>query len=620
MKKLLIFLILTFSFGFNHLINSDSEYLKEHSTNPIDWYPWEKKAFLKAQKENKLIFLSIGYSTCHWCHVMLKESFTNQKVAKLLNKNYISIKVDKEEHPEIDKYYESLYENLYHHSLGWPKTLILLPNKKVIFITGYISKNDFFKHKGLISTLTYYKNLWQKNPKYLLKNSLKPKPIKSLDSKNLLKTLQKELIKNYDFENGGFKGSHKFPEFNKFDLMLDIYLLTKNKKYLKMLNQTLTNIARSGMYDQVEGGFFRYSVYDDFSIPHFEKMLYTNALMIQIYSRAYKYDKNPLFKKVVIETIKEFDKRYKNKDGLYYAASSADSPEEGDYFYFSTQEIKKALKNIPNKKEILAYINFDDDIKNHIYFYPNTKEPKNLNLFLKNLRKIRKTHKFPFLDKKRILSQNAMMAKALFLASEFNLKYKKEAINLLNAIYKNFYIQGVWYHSFIHKKTIKANLTDLAYLKDTLITAYEYTFNKNYLKKAKKLNLFRFKKTKWMMNNFPATTNEKAYPSGLSVAFNSMIDESNLENNLTLFYKVNEELKNYHISLNTAYLAKAKLKTKYLEYVIKNQNPNIYETFYYPYVLFKKTDFKNYEVCNILACKLSTNDIKQIKKFMLGLR
>ena len=615
MRKIIFLFIFNFLFA-THLINVDSEYLKEHQNNLIDWYPWGQEAFKKAKKENKLIFLSIGYSTCHWCHVMLKESFNDKKVASILNKYYVSIKVDKEEHPEIDRFYEEIYENIYHHSLGWPKTIILLPNKKIIFITGYIPKNDLFKKKGLISVLTYYAKLWQKNPKKLLNSTLKIKPKKEIQNKNLLASLKKEILKNYDYKNGGFKGMHKFPEFNKFDLMLDIYLLTKDKKFLSMLNQTLTNIALSGMYDQIEGGFFRYTVFDDFSIPHFEKMLYTNALMIQIYSRAYKYTKNPLFKKVVIETINEFDKHYKSKSGLYDAASSADSPKEGDYFVFSSEEIKKALRGIPNKKEILKYINFDEEgnfeeNKNHIYFYPNKTPPKNLQKFLNNLKKIRKTHKFPFIDKKKVLSYNAMMVKALFFASEFNPEYKQKAVNLLNAIYKNFKINKIWYHSFVKKKSIKANLEDFAYLKDALITAYEYTFDKKYLIKAKKIDLFKYKFF---------IINEKSYPSGVSVAFNALLNEASLENNLTLFFKIKNMLNSYPASLNTAYLSKAKLKAKFLEYVIKYKNPNIYETFYYPYVLWKKLDLKNYEVCNILSCKLSTKDTNEIKKFFKKLK
>jgi len=164
MRILLIFLVF-FNLAFsNHLKNSDSEYLLEHANNPIDWYPWSKKAFEKAKKENKLIFLSIGYSTCHWCHVMLKESFTDKKVAEILNKYYVSIKVDKEESPEIDRYYQWVYKKIYNQTAGWPLTIIMLPDKKIIFISTYVPKNDLFAKKGLLTLLPYFAKLWKNNP------------------------------------------------------------------------------------------------------------------------------------------------------------------------------------------------------------------------------------------------------------------------------------------------------------------------------------------------------------------------------------------------------------------------------------------------------------------------
>ena len=355
MHKLFLIFLFTFSFGLNHLANSNSEYLLEHANNPIDWYPWSKKALKKAKKENKLIFLSIGYSTCHWCHVMLKESFRDTKVAEILNKYYVSIKVDKEQNPGIDRFYQEIAKKLYGYYIGWPLNIIMLPNKKIIYISGYIPKNNVFAKKGLLTILPYFAKKWQKNPNELIKlaSSIEKKinTTKNQSISNLLKYIEKNLISNFDFEYGGFKSLHKFPEFNKFKLLLDVYLLTKDKKYLNMLTLTLKNIARSGMVDQIEGGFFRYTVYDDFSIPHFEKMLYSNALMIDIFSQTYKYKKEPLFKKTVINAINWLEKYFKGKDVLFFAASSADSPNEGDYFVFSKEEIYNAIQNNPLHSE-----------------------------------------------------------------------------------------------------------------------------------------------------------------------------------------------------------------------------------------------------------------------------
>jgi uncharacterized protein YyaL (SSP411 family) len=627
--RFFIIFLLFFNFLFaNHLQNSDSEYLLEHADNPVDWYPWNKEAFQKAIKENKLIFLSIGYSTCHWCHVMLKESFTDKTVAKILNENYISIKVDKEEHPEIDRYYQWVYKKLYNKTAGWPLNIILLPNKKIVFISTYIPKKDIFAKKGLLTILPYYAKIWRENPKKLIKLShdIEKKLTQKYQIKkynNPLKIIEGEIDKNFDFNYGGFKGLHKFPEYSKLMLLLDVYLLSKKEKYLKMFNLTLLNMAKSGMYDQVEGGFFRYSVYDDFSIPHFEKMLYTNALMIDLYSTAYKYTKNPLYKKVIIETINEFNKKYLSKEGLYYAANSADSPNEGDYFTFSKQEIYQALKNIPNKKEILKYINFDEEgnfekNKNHIYFNFDTPKPKRLEKFLDNLKNIRKTHSYPFIDKKKMLSWNAMMVSAFYKASIVDKKYITKATDLLNKILTTFYKNGILYHGYVHKITKKADLEDYAYLIRALIDAYEYTGNIKYLKNAeifikKSIN---FKKNNWILsNNFPATIEEKSYPSALSVLFNNFIDYASLTNDFDLFEFVSNELKKYPISLNYANLTIAKLKLKYNEYILKSKNVKITYPIMFPFYLWKYTEYDFYQICTIFACLLKTKDFNAVKNF-----
>ncbi len=625
MRKIIFIFLISFSFALNHLANSNSEYLLEHANNPIDWYPWEKDAFDKAKKENKLIFVSIGYSTCHWCRVMLKESFTDKKVANLLNKNYISIKVDKEQNPGIDRYYQQIAKKIYGHYIGWPLNIIMLPDKRIIYITTYIPKNNIFKKKGFLTLLPYFAKLWQKNPKKLIslnKNIQKKLKLKNnINISNILKYSENNLNKNFDFTYGGFKGVHKFPEYNKFKLLLDIYLLTKNQKYLNMLDLTLTNMARSGMVDEVEGGFFRYSTIDDFSIPHFEKMLYSNALMINIYSLTYKYHPKKLYKKSVLNSINWLEKYFKNKDGLFFAASSADSPNEGDYYIFTTKEIYKALKNIPNKKEILDYIHFDKDgnfgeNKEFLYF-KFKKPPKNLDKFLNNLKKLRKNHKFPFIDKKEILSWNAMMASAYFKASVFNKSYISKAQNLITAIYKNLYKNGFYHYKLKNRLTKKATLEDYAYFLRALIDAYEHTLDKKYLQKAKIISnkIWSFHKNKkWYFDKFPATLSEKSYPSAVSMALNSLLDFYSLKNDFLNYEKTKNIIKKLPVKFEYATLLEDKLKIKYNIYIIKNKNPNIDLKIYYPFYLFKKVNLNFYEICTIYSC-LNTLKEENVEKF-----
>jgi uncharacterized protein YyaL (SSP411 family) len=505
----------------------------------------------------------------------------------------------------------------------------MTPDKKVLYISNYVPPKDIFSKKGFLTILPFFAKLSntqiEKKAEEISKKLNKKEKIKN----KTFEALKKELINGFDFTYGGFKGLHKFPEYSKLTLVLDIYLLTKNKKFLNMLCLTLTNMAKSGMYDQVEGGFFRYSVYDDFSIPHFEKMLYTNALMIELYSKAYRYSPNPLYKKVVKETINEFYSKYFDKNtSLFYAANSADSPKEGDYFCFSAQEIKKALKHIPNKKEILKYINFDEDgnfeeNKNHIYFELNSPAPKNLKRFLQNLKRIRKSHRFPFIDKKKILAWDAMMASALFHASVIDKSYLIKAKKLLNAIEKNFNKNGFYYHAFVKNKEKKANLEDMAYLARAYIDAYEFTFNKKYLNNAENLikKSLKFKGKKWYLSDgFIATIDEKSYPSALSVLFNAVIDVSTLKNDIESYEKITEELKNYPLKAEYAYLAIAKLKIKFSEYALKTANPKPYADFLYPFYLWKKTDYNYYQICDIFSCIKRSENLGEIEDFFKKLK
>jgi uncharacterized protein YyaL (SSP411 family) len=619
MKISIIFLIVVMLF-------SDSEYIKEHSHDLVKWHKWNKKSFIEAKKENKLIFVTIGYSTCHWCHVMMKESFRNKKIASYLNKYFYPIVVDKEENTDIDRYFQWVFKKMYHKSGGWPINIIMTPDKKILYISNYIPPNDIFSKKGFLTILPYFAKL-NKNEI----NKIIAKNLKKINKKNKIinlsfNNLKKEIIKKFDFTYGGFKGLHKFPEYSKNLLLLDVYLLSKNKKFSKMLNLTLTNMAKSGMYDQIEGGFFRYSVYDDYSIPHFEKMLYTNALMVELYSKTYKYFPKKLYKKVIVETINEFyNKYFDKKTGLFYAANSADSPNEGDYFCFSKKEILGAIKNFPNKKEILEYINFDQEgnfekNKNHIYFQLNNpKKIKNLEKFIKNLKQIRKKHKFPFIDKKKILSWNAMMASALFNASIINKKYTKKAEKLLNSIERNFKNNNEYYHSFVKKKEQKANLEDFSYLMKAYIDAYEFTFKRQYLIKAldlyKKIKKFKKNNQWYLSTNFIATIDEKSYPSALSILFNNLINIADLQNDLTLYEKILAELKEYPLTLEFANMSIAKLKTKFSQYIIKTQNPKFYLPLFYPFYLWKKTDYNYYQICNIFSCIKRSKNIGEIDKF-----
>ncbi|NPA27930.1 MAG: thioredoxin domain-containing protein, partial [Epsilonproteobacteria bacterium] len=377
----------------NRLENEESYYLKMHANNPVNWYPWSEEAFERAKKENKLIFLSIGYSTCHWCHVMEKESFENPEIAKLLNRDYIAIKVDKEERPDIDKFYQQLYRVMRNRSGGWPLTMILTPNKRPLFAATYIPAEDIYKRSGLKSILPLIAKEYKKNPqkfeevgegilelaKAINRVSNKKEPI-SLDIINRVK-LESSLV--FDKEYGGFGKGAKFPQEALLNLLLDIYQLKEDKEILQMVDKTLLAMAKGGLFDHIEGGFFRYSTQRDYSIPHFEKMLYSNGNLIELYSRAYLITSKPLYKKIVKETIEFIDKRF-FYNGLYFSASDADSNgKEGEYFLYDFKSVVDELVKRGFKKEeaieelnnlsITADGNFRDELS-HVILKGEVKE------------------------------------------------------------------------------------------------------------------------------------------------------------------------------------------------------------------------------------------------------
>ncbi|MCF6206477.1 MAG: DUF255 domain-containing protein [Sulfurovum sp.] len=324
----------------NALIHESSPYLRQHAHNPVNWYPWGKEALQKAKREKKLIFLSIGYSTCHWCHVMEKESFTDEAIAKLLNAHFVSIKVDREEYPQLDKKYQRIYMHLHGRRGGWPLSVFLSPEGEVVDIRTYIPKEEGYGSEGLMNLLPALAAL-QEHPDRLIqrietnKKRMASTQVQSTQQAvtvtGAVKEMRKSITVSFDSSNGGFSHAPKFPEASKIDWLLTYYRLYQDTKALEMATYTLTQMAHRGIYDQIGGGFFRYATDSAWQYPHFEKMLYTNAQMISVYANAYMLTGDRVYKKVVEETIAAMRRRYV-RNGLFVSASDADSDgEEGGY-------------------------------------------------------------------------------------------------------------------------------------------------------------------------------------------------------------------------------------------------------------------------------------------------
>ncbi len=345
----------------NRLINESSPYLLQHAHNPVDWFPWGEEAFKKAKDENKPIFLSIGYSTCHWCHVMAHESFEDEEVAKVLNRDYISVKVDKEERPDIDAVYMSVCQGLTGGG-GWPLTIIMAPDQKPFFAGTYYPKTKQYNVPGILEILNAVMKEWKENRDELLKAGDKIVNVLNARAQNTVKgsvqktgqgaRLKKDLIESarealsqaFDSWYGGFGSSPKFPMPHNLMFLLRRYHFEKDGRALEMVEKTLQQMYRGGIFDHIGYGFSRYSTDDKWLAPHFEKMLYDNALLAMAYLEAYQITKKDLYKSVVMKTLSYIVREMTDLEGGFYSAQDADSEGvEGKFYVFSPREIHDLL-------------------------------------------------------------------------------------------------------------------------------------------------------------------------------------------------------------------------------------------------------------------------------------
>ena len=351
----------------NHLKNQTSPYLLQHAENPVEWYPWCEEAFVRARMEDKPIFLSIGYSTCHWCHVMAEESFENEQVAELLNRHFISIKVDKEERPDIDSVYMAVCQT-FTGSGGWPTTIFMTPDQKPFFAGTYFPKHSAHGYTGFIELLTIAYNKWQTDRTSLLQAA--DAVIKSLkvgENRTAVKRIHKEgsladragesvldtaqltqafqiYKQTFDETNGGFGNAPKFPSPHNLLFLMRYYEQENDGEAMRMAEKTLQQMYYGGMFDHIGGGFSRYSTDRYFLVPHFEKMLYDNALLILAYVKAYEKTKNDMYRMVAEKTAGYILREMTSAEGGFYSAQDADSEgEEGKYYVFEPDEVCKVL-------------------------------------------------------------------------------------------------------------------------------------------------------------------------------------------------------------------------------------------------------------------------------------
>ncbi len=646
--------------SFNHLKDETSPYLQQHADNPVDWYPWDKEAFKEAERRDVPIFLSIGYSTCHWCHVMEKESFTDQETAKMINKYFVAVKVDREERPDIDQVYMDVCRAMT-GSGGWPLSIFMTADKKPFYAATYIPKKDSHGRRGLLSLLPQIYDLWINERKELLNHS-----------KNVIKHLQKEqnnspqaanlnqeiitealnsLSKIYDDKYSGFGQQPKFPMSQYLIFLMEQWNQSSEAKYLEMTEKSLAAMRTGGIFDQLGGGFHRYATDRKWELPHFEKMLYDQALLIYSSAEAYQITKKDIYLDTIEKTVSYLKREMRDQNGCFYSAEDADSEGVEGKFYFWT---KKELTDILSDEEYQQFRQvFKIEKQNQITLRLKKEEdfaeiPEiKAKLFAARKKRIR-----PAKDKKILTDWNGLTAAALAKAGFVTDKQEYTALaeKTVNFIFDNLRDQeGNLIHSYHQGKYSEVdNLNDYAFLLWGLVELYQATLKNEYLIKAEKIikkMIDRFWDPKSGGFYFTAEENDElflrqkktedsAIPSANSIACYNLLRLSHLLDDYELRKKVEEMLSTFAAAVNSSPVNHIfmLLAYKYLENPFKEIN--IYGSLddqkvkellaylkdnYKPQVLLKFNDSEGakegkseFSLCSNFVCGEKTSNLDEI--------
>lgn len=505
----------------NDLQYATSPYLLQHASNPVHWEEWSPEVLERAKKEGRPLLISIGYAACHWCHVMAHESFEDEKVAELMNAHFVCIKIDREERPDIDHIYMEAAQMLTGRG-GWPLNAFALPDGRPFYAATYFPKDNW--KKVLSNVARAYSNSYEQlldTAEKLTEGIQLSQELSPVEEKNIFKSSNyRDFIMNWqkmvDLENGGFKGAPKFPMANSWQFLLQYYQKTEDHFAAEALTKTLDEIALGGIYDQIGGGFSRYSVDDKWFAPHFEKMLYDNALLLNLYANTFKLLPKPLYKKVISETV-EFTKReLMHPEAGFYSALDADSEgEEGKYYVWTFSELSELLSE-KELKLVEEYYNISkrgnwEAFKNILFAQQSPQEyaksqdldSVSFELDLQNLKD--KLHQYrqkrirPALDDKIITSWNAMMVSGLVQA--YTALHDKEHLDLAEStidflLKSRFPDRKTLLRTYKNGKSITGFLEDYAFTVEALIQLYQVTFKIEYLESAKQLAEICFKEFK----------------------------------------------------------------------------------------------------------------------------
>ncbi len=510
--------------GYNRLKSEKSPYLLQHARNPVDWYPWGSEAFETARREKKPIFLSIGYSTCHWCHVMEHESFEDPQVARLMNEVFVSIKVDREERPDLDNIYMTVCQMMT-GSGGWPLTIVMTPDKKPFFAGTYFPKESRHGRIGMLDLIPRIQEIWMKRHDEVTKSADQITTALQQHSRNepgeelgelTLRAAYERLAQRFDEQHGGFGSAPKFPTPHNLLFLLRYWRRSGNEKALGMVEKTLQAMRRGGIYDHIGFGFHRYSTDPLWLVPHFEKMLYDQALLGMVYTEAYQASGRREYGKTAREIFSYVLRDMRSPEGTFYSAEDADSEgEEGKFYLWAEEEIQQVLSEEEARLVMAAFAverrgNFNEEatgkrggtnilhLKRGLHeIGSDLKIPEEqLRARLENARgklsAAREKRVHPHKDDKILLDWNGLMIAALAKGARVldEPGYAEAAKGALDFIFKNMRnADGRLLHRYRDgQAALPATVDDYAFLIWGMIELYETTFEVRYLRTALKLN------------------------------------------------------------------------------------------------------------------------------------
>ncbi|TBR07961.1 MAG: thioredoxin domain-containing protein [Candidatus Nitrosotenuis sp.] len=565
----------------NHLIHETSPYLLQHAHNPVDWYSWNETALKKAVDENKPIFLSVGYSSCHWCHVMEHESFENEDIAKIMNESFVSIKVDREERPDLDDIYQKVCQMTTGQG-GWPLSVFLTPDQKPFYVGTYFPALDSYGRPGFGSLLRQLAQAWKEKPndvkkaaENFMENLQKTEKVTTPSKleKSILDEAAMNLMQIADGTYGGFGGAPKFPNAANLSFILRYSKTSKISKFSEFVFKTLNKMAKGGIFDQIGGGFHRYSTDARWLVPHFEKMLYDNALLPIVYSEAYQITKDPFYLEVIQKTLNFVLREMTSPEGGFYSALDADSEgEEGKYYVWKKKEIQEILGKDSDVFCLYYDVTDGGNFEGHtilnnsisastvaFHFGIPEDDVKRILSNSSGMLLESRSHRIrPGLDDKVLTSWNALMISAFargYRVSD-DASYLDAAEKCIAFIEKNLVSDGHLLRTYKNGQAkLRGYLEDYSYFINALLDVFEINPKSKYLDLAASLANYLVDHFWDDQNNsfyFTADDHEKliirpknnydlSMPSGNSVAANSLLR----------LYHLTQEKKFLDISLKT---------------------------------------------------------------------